>query len=382
MNPPESLLFPELGWLTRRSWWLVGGVILGLILGLIFNFPPAFLKPAMHEGKQLVPAAYEQKIQDPWLDLSTKGYDENSHNYKLTPRVGGALLYTWLPANVYVYFSFQFVCGLLILALTIWSVQRETGDRSVAIVTGGIIALSVGAALSFGGSKYLFDAPALVFVGLVVAFYRQPWLAALLLFLGMWVDERVLLAAPVVMLALILNHAKLQQLIMAPLFLLGSVLALLASRTALATIHAWNLSYSGESGMIYPLLENWHFLPGMIVLMLDGALVLALYALYVLAKDRAPFSCVALLGTILLLGSATLMVHDVTRTIAFCYPLVTVLVISLYQLGKSEGLRWVLILSLVVSMLIPTVKIKLIPGDVQIHTAGSLPGKVIWKVLN
>jgi len=301
-----------------------------------------------------------------------------SHGAKLTPRLGAPLAIWPLAGNATAVIAFNFACGLGVLLITLLGVHRATGDRTAATWAGVLVALSPVAAFTMGRQEYLFDPLALVFTGLAWLWRRNSFVCGLCLFLGLWCDERVLLAGMLVPFSLLLEGDTVRGAILRGLLLVPFVLLYLGGRWWLAGLLEWNLQYNGTGGEV--LWRNWSFAPLMGVVTLEGAAVLALLAGAWLWREGRHLAALALLAAVLLTGLACCTVLDMSRTATFAWPLLPALCVFTATRLRPANARLAAGLALGAALFVPTYNLVWQP-QYFLHTYPPTPVSfVLWLV--
>jgi len=182
----------------QKPWWKCRAVILSWIVATFFCSPSAyeFLRTDWRENQQ----AAVQKIEHPFRDMSD--YPPESTQSKRTFRITVPLIAHLLGLDIIWVYVLQWICGFLLLAVTVRMVHEWFQDRLTAFLATLYLAAVYPGSAAFLEYWSLFDAFAYLF--LLLAFYfSSPALIGALVLVAAYTDERALIASP----AIILFHA-------------------------------------------------------------------------------------------------------------------------------------------------------------------------------
>jgi len=333
MKSPASLnayFGRALGWIVggSRTRWLVAGSLLCAVLPWFFSCP---LFPANPESpvfwRQYWSGIEQRKIDHPLHDFTTEfppASNETKRNFRILIPVAAKLMGLGPRGMDVIRYSLQFalILGLLLAA------ERACGDRVTAL----------GAALAVAGTQIgtevwrdvycWFDNCAHAFVALALL-ARGPWLAFTVVLLGLWVDERVLCAVPLLALFHVVISSR--RSVLAGLLLAGPVyFALRAGLTLGFGLHN-ALAGIGTAHELVPNLAN---APMAFWFSLEGGWLLLLVAAREPGLNRQAIA--ALLVFTILLLCASGFVGDFTRSATYAFPAIFV---ALALLARAPGIQ-------------------------------------------
>ena len=334
MKPPAAVgpAYPArlLSWIVTgsRVRWLGAGLVLCTVLPWFFSCP---LFPASPESqvywRQYWGGIEQRKIDHPLYDFTREfppASNETKRNFRILIPVAAKLTGLGLPGTDVIRYSLQLVLvlGLLLAA------ERACGDRVAAL----------GAALAVAGTQIgtevwrdvycWFDNCAHAFVALALL-ARGPWVAFTVILLGLWVDERVLCAVPLLVLFHVIIASR--RSVLVGLLLAGpAYFALRAGLTLGFGLH----NALGGIGTAHELVPNLANAPMAFWFSLEGGWLL----LIVSARENVvsrPLLAALFAFTILLL-CASGFVGDFTRSATYAFP-ATFVAVAL--LARAPGIQ-------------------------------------------
>lgn len=316
-----------LGWVVggSRVRWLAVGAVLCTALPWFFSCP---LFPAHREGREDQARHWagvvQRKIDHPLYDY-TRDFRPESNEAKRNFRILVPLVAKFTGGGIASVQAVRYgLQAVLILGLLL-AAERACGDRAAAL----------GAALAIAGTHvgtevwrdafFWFDNCAHAFAALALL-ATGPWLAGGAVLLGMFVDERVLCAVPLIALFHLVTHCRRGVLVGLGL----AMAAYFAIRIALSVCFGLHnpLTLIGAASVLIPNLANapvafWFSLEG-------GWLLMA-----AVAKEAGPAkpTSAGLFAFTFLLLMASGFVGDFTRSATYAFPATLV---ALAILAQSE----------------------------------------------
>lgn len=182
----------------QKPWWKCRAVILSWIVATFFSSPSAyeFLRTDWMENQK----AAVQKFEHPLRDMSD--YPPESTQSKRTFRITVPLIAHLLRLDIIWVYVLQWICGFLLLAVTVRMVDDWFHDRLTAFLATLYLAAIYPGSAAFLEYWSLFDAFAYLFLAFALYFSSPPLIGTLVL-AAAYTDERALIASP----AIILFHA-------------------------------------------------------------------------------------------------------------------------------------------------------------------------------
>ena len=328
--------------------FLIKTVLVSSLVSLVLQVP------SFPEIEALFPTRAILEIsENPWQQIH---YDIGSHAEKktlrpLVPVMVGMLKFdaTW---QVYALFAFS---NLLLLLLLAQFLKRETDDALVAFFcTLGLSCAYFGFS-GYGDTKGWGDVVPFVFI-LSSMLYPRPWVVVTTHFLAMSGDERAIVASALVVWWWVFGlrsddsagaFARVRSQLPLILSALGAVLGYVVLRLYMHLGLGFETPM-GNVGSQVLLDQNAELLlPGIWGAFEAFWLVLGFYMLTLMMSGRSFEGVVLLLGTGVYL-LACMMVHDVTRSISYLFPLILLAIIHVCRthLSAKELSRIFLMISL------------------------------------
>ena len=359
----STLLSGFMGWLTARTAgprWRVHLVAACVLLAVLGQFPAY-----RHTYETLVqgatPAAdlrnFERQVAHPFQPLTNR---PDSHAAKLVFRLTLPLLARWLHLSVLHVLVAQFALGVLMYYLLAGLLARTIADRPTAtLLLLGLSGTYFGSAFAYDLGGY-FDAfcYALLVLLLVV---RSPAAIVAIALAGGFIDERLLLAAPLVGLWYGVETYGWQSARLWPYLLTRRALALYAGALAYGAVrltlaHYYHLpTYTGLVGLD-ALLDNLHYERlglGYLFGWKAYWLLLLLAVLLLLHRRAYRLLALALLAAAPIFAGASL-ITDLTRSLAYGIPALVLAASLLTQASTLAERRTVALTLAVASLLMPS----------------------------
>lgn len=173
-------------------YWLAKGTALALLVSFFFSgFPPIFQERSSIYSWDV----YSIKITNPFTDITRHVDDLEKHETKLNYRLTVPVIAHVLRLSRTGIIALAMALGIASFALIIAAVSDATSSRVLGITTGLLSAtLPTGYLAFYAGNGLLFDGYALFFLAWACA-ARRPWELTFAVFLASWTDERALLAS-------------------------------------------------------------------------------------------------------------------------------------------------------------------------------------------
>ena len=344
-----------LDWLDAgsRTRWLIAGLLLTTALPWFFSCP---LFPEHPEARVYWSGYWSdivgRKVADPLYDYGRHfpaERNEAKRTFRLVVPLAATLTHSGMTGVHVTRFALQ---AVLLVALLLAAERAWGGDRLAALgLALAVAGTTVGTAV-WRDACYWFDNCAYAFLALALL-ARGPWVAGSAILLGAFVDERVLLAMPLVA----VYHLGLRSPRSVAAALALAVPAYLAIRLGLT--HLFGLTTSlGGIALSSILTTNLPSAPAAFWFSLEGGWLIVGLAAWRLGLDRR---AAALLGCAALVLVAAGCVEDFTRSASYAFPAVLAAAAWLTQgatpAGAKVGLRRWTGWAAAVSILVPNAMI-------------------------
>jgi hypothetical protein len=317
--------------------FLVKTVILSSLISLFLQVP------SFPEIESLFPTRAILEIsKDPWTQIH---YDAGSHAEKKTLRP----LVPLMAKVLHLEFTWQvyllFVAGnVVLLALVARLIERETGDRMVAFATTLGLSCAYFGFSGFGDTKGWGDVIpfALILASMV---WSRPMVVFITHFLAMTGDERAVITAALVSVWWVLKPdgagvRAWQDRFMNQRWLVLSSLAALAGFIGLRLYMHRVLGFQmpmGNVGWQVLLDQNPELLLPGVWGAFEGYWMFLIFYLFRLMRSMRWMESVVLSMGFSAYLIACMMVHDVTRSISYAFPLVLLAIIDGHRSSSGNG---------------------------------------------
>lgn len=344
---------------TQKQNWRLKTVPLLLLSVLLFQFPAyklLYADASDHTLPNQIWVNFFKQVAHPFANNNTVS---DSHQSKMVFRLAVPLVARLLHLNLYGVLVLQLLLGVVMLWVLLTLIARITQDRPTAVL------FVLGACFTYYGGNFLrdvfgfLDAFSYALLVLLLA-SRRPVVLLLLSTVGCFLDERFLVASLLAVLwhALREPHAytpRLERfaLTWASAAVVAGWLTYGALRLGLST-HYGLKSYGGGVGLdvLRTTMERERTALGFISGLEAFWVVLAL-ALLVLAVRRRWGLLSLLVLAFLPIAAGAFLVHDVTRSLAYGFPVVLLALVVLAQYFTRSTLRHLALLTVVFTALIP-----------------------------
>ena len=345
--------------ITAGRYWHFKCLIIILLAVLIFTCTPSLLQKENYP----LPPAYALKAEKPFADTThltiPEHSGERSHGAKLTSRLFGSVL-LWITTKLSWHpYLFATIFGFLFLLSGIVVSYYISKDRIVGFFTGilfsGLYASS--ACFSVNWTPKPFDGVAIGLLGAALIAVPKPWLFSILAFLSCWTDERAILGILNIGVVILLwpSMSKQAKRLRCAL-LVGAIVAYLFSRMIIASALGWaspDLGFVGEN-TVYA----FSFLQLGVWSVFEGGWIIVVYSLWLLMQKPNHFRFSIFLISICISIFSSLLVLDVSRSLAFSFPLIfgSIAILQGSGLGIHE-MRYFTGVSAGISVLAPNFEI-------------------------
>ena len=333
-------------------------VALVLLLGIFFlSFPSTeFLVSTEENTWGLV---FEQTD-----DLSAPNqYPPESHEakrtFRLTVPIVAKLLHLESPVSLY---ALQIAIHFLLFVIVANLASRVSTDPSVGVLVAAAISFTYIGQVGVVDVHAKFDSIA-IFTLLLSMYLSRPILIFLVISLGMWIDERAVVASALVffwhmMQPISCHDFKLKNIFVWNQQCWAIILALIGY--ILLRLHlTFNLGLSvplGSEGKVelamIAYLANMYFFG--LWSGLEGLWLLAMITALVSLYYRLWWILILTLCTIAPVILASFMVYDITRSLAYIAPLIFICLKILSEIVSKEDLRVLCLLCCFICFLVPT----------------------------
>ena len=363
---------------TQGPRWRLKTVALCFVCVLLFQFPELqflYHYAVTHTEINYTYVAFAKQVADPWVNHNI---DADSHESKMIFRLTVPLLARLLHLNVFGILGLQVILGLVMLWALLTLLERITQDRPTAFL------LVLGSCFTYYGGAFLHDVYCLFdpfgyAILVLMLLNRRPWVLFLLSVVGCFVDERVLAASLLVVLWHCLwapgeavPTVRRPTISWAAVAVVGSWFAYGALRLWL-TAHYALPNNSGAVGLdaLKVNLQRHGLALGFITSM-ESYWLLVLLALLLLFKQRQWLLGLAIVGAFLPIAAGSFIVHDITRSLAYGFPVVLLAVVVLARYLNRDSLRHLALVTASFAILIPNYYYHL-----KIYFAGSIFEKIV-----
>jgi hypothetical protein len=253
--------------------------------------------------------------------------------------------------------AIQVAAGVALFFLVALLAERITASRPVAVVLALMIGSTWAGMTAFVELRGVFDAVAILL--LVSCLYaRNPLLVMLFILLAGWDDERALLAAPLVVVFLLLQREAGSPGLIVRAFFSPRLLGLYAGLgihavTRLAYARAFGIPIRYDGNGLGILASQVNMIPMGIWTAFEGGWLLVGGALIVLMKEKRRVELVLFILALGFLLAIAMCTVDVSRSTAYCLPAVFVALTVLSRSETPEGLWRLAITSSVLAVLWP-----------------------------
>ena len=336
---------------ARMTLW---GLFVAFVLTTFPNYPRLIYDKKLDEDWGPWSAIIEKR-DDLFKDmLSSHPY--GTHNANMTFRILVPAIARLFGLGKVGVFVFQSLCGVALL----WAVgrvaHRVTGDLVTALfVTCGVASTWAGTT-SFIEMRGIFDGEAILLLTLA-ALLEVPLLTAASVFLCAWTDERGLVASSLVYLYHVnrrhrRGHGEIASFFgPLPMATVAAWVAYFASRIAITRIYGMTTHAGGIT--VKGALEQINNLPAGAWTALEGGWLLVLAAIVVLVRRRRFLFLTMNLGAIAMVLIVSMLVLDITRSMAYMLPALFVALDVLSEVESVPDLRLLCGASSLVSILSP-----------------------------
>jgi len=357
--------------LTAGRGWRITSLFVALFLGIFLSYTPWLIELPLERGEEELESvvrtfeAYLAKIDAPLLDMVKEGHSMESHASKLTPRILiPALLNVCGIDTKFELAIYAIICSVILLLCVQEFVFRNTQDRVVALLATSIVGVSLTLVHTATGTGWLFDPAALALAGVLLLVQKRPVVFAVVATVSLFADERMVLAMATIVAFSYVQSRSIPRTV--PL-VLGSTVAvaiMFVGRKLISNALDWQLSLGG-TGMDV-LGDTAVYAPLIAIGALEGMVLVFVFLLGFLLKEKAWLSVVALLGFYGFSGLMSCFVLDLTRTASFFFPATAGMAIVCHKYFSSQLSRQLLLAGLVIGILIPS------------YTAIGPPSKILF----
>jgi len=363
-----------IGFLNRFSqsrFWIFKSALLFAIISVFFAFPPynhvinnsiKFKNATDWGGYHDIYTMVGKQIENPMMVVpAMEGRQMEKRQFRLTMPVIGHILHT-TPLGLII---LQHVFGIFLFAVCIALGARITNDRVLGLLIGlGFAFVYTGEACFvdlfpwFDGSAYLFLALAM--------WSRKPIFIFLFVLLAAYTDERALMAS-----AFVFTWWKMQETGNAGLNLKR---ILLPAKFTMAVLLAWGVYFTGRSILSdhFGFLTHSGHMHGKdaaytwtyqqfwfgILSSIKWFWVVIIAGFLLLFKQKKPGLVLFTLVPLMISLTAALLVHDVTKSAGYVFPLVFIFLFLFHQQGETvRNLRYFMLIIVVLCFLMPSFNI-------------------------
>ena len=358
---------------SNTKYWLGKSVAIITIITLIYAFPNykgALSRDAQTEtfdtvSRKMIPNISEmvaRQIKDPMMVIpSYGGAQPEKRQFRLTMPVIGHVF--CLSVNGLI--LLQQLIGILLFTLLILLTIRITTDRTMGIL------VALGFAFTYLGEACFIDlwpwfdgvAYCLLTAAMLV---KKPFLIWFFIVAAAFVDERALIASPLIFLwwKLILydtNNLNFKQLIKPDKYALSIVIAWItysAIRYFLMKYHGFQTYSGGITGPDSAIKQTWKYFS---FALLTGVkwfwlfILAGLLQLFV-KKNYITLLLLIFISCIIILVSAS--VFDVTKSVTYIFPVVFICLFIIFKDGENvRNLRYITLLIVLLCFIMPSFNI-------------------------
>lgn len=343
--------------LAEGRGWLARGVLLAILLSLFISFPRISFFLGNDDQVASVWWMIERQAEDP---LSTTGpplEDQAEHSAKLAFRLTVPMIVKVLHLDWRAVLILQFGLGVALLFLAGKIALDLFGDRITALATVfGVSAIYAGKAafLQLGG---MCDAFAYAFLTIATAL-RSPPLIAVTVFAACFVDERAVIAAPLVGVYWAIRNGTIE----APNWLNAQIVSVataigLAAVVRLVLMFGYGLYIPigpgndvGFDVLRQTLPRLQYDLPHVFA----GLWLWPLVACILLVRARWWATLALMIGGTMAVATVSFLVLDVERSLAYALPVLFVaMAIAASRKMTTPDLRSIAIVGLIVCLMFP-----------------------------
>lgn len=346
-------IFEFLERFTSKKYWRLKFVLILTFLSLLFSTGAFFYLPqAMKDDNW---NSFSVKKEHP---LTASNFTPVSHAAKKTFRLTVPLIAKFFHLNNYLVFLLQILVSICFLYFTVVLVQQMTGDNiSALLAAAGMVFIYTGHA-GFTDINTWFDEFAFLFL-IMAMLYRNPLIIFFCLQLACWTDERALLSCGLVFIWWKLNEAKSSSFSFTSLFKLqwqSSVVVLslffyVALRLFLSSAYGLRTPLDGAG--INTIMKNTDFMGMALWSAFEGFWILNITAMILIWHKRLYFLGFCLMVVSAIITLVAFSVFDLTRSIAYIFPVIFISVLLLKDELALKSMRKLLMLSAVVCFLFP-----------------------------
>lgn len=340
-----SPFYQALTTFTQGPKWRIKTVFLCFICVLLFQFPELqflYHYAVSHTEENAVYSTFTQQVANPWVNHGAEAY---SHQSKMVFRLTVPLLARVLHLNVFGILALQVGLGLVMLWALLTLIEHLTQDRVTALL------LVVGACFTYYGGAFLHDVSCLFdafgyAILVLMLLSRRPPVLYVLSVVGCFIDERVLVASLLVVLWHSLRApSEYVPTLRRPAVSWASV-AVMAGWLTYGALRLWLTAtyglqnHGGNVGMdaLKTNMQRHGIALGFITGM-ESYWVLVLLAFLLLIRQRQWGLTVAFLAAFGPIAAGSFLVHDITRSLAYGFPVVLLALVVLVRYFTRDSLR-------------------------------------------
>ncbi|RZJ93314.1 MAG: hypothetical protein EOO60_04890 [Hymenobacter sp.] len=354
-----SPFYQKLAAFTQGPRWRLKVLGVCVVCVLLFQFPELqflYHYAVAHTEPNNTYATFVQQVANPWINHSTEA---NSHESKMVFRLTVPLLARLLHLNVFGVLGLQAILGLAMLWALLTLIERITQDRLTASL------LVLGTCFTYYGGAFLHDIYCLFdafgyAVLVLMLLSRRPLVLYALSLAGCFLDERVLVASLLVVLWHSMRVAAEAVPTVRRPTISWAAAAVVAGWFTYGALRIWltasyGLPTNGGAiglGALRISLQREVVALGFIT-SIESYWLVVILALVVLVKQRQWLLGLAVVGACLPVFASAFLVHDITRSLAYCFPVVLIALVVLAHYFTLDALRQLALVIVVFAVLLP-----------------------------
>ncbi|MCU0436779.1 MAG: hypothetical protein MUC49_02630 [Raineya sp.] len=350
---------------TNSKYWILKSTILFFSICIITSFPDYHW---YKENKNsLIFEALDWQIQHPFEKLPSKYTTFSkgemtgtaSHLDKRWSRVTIPLIAYSLGFGTFGGIVLQHITGVLFFSVLLSLIYRLTKDKQISFLFGAIFAFIFIGKWSFYDFVY-YDG--IAYILMLLAMWRKNFIIVFFsVLLASFVDERALVASSMIFVWWYLQNNSIHDFSIRSIFKLNS--------SAIAVVLAWfahlviryfvlmkyfHLS-PGTSGIGLEVVRyNFKYIPMGLFTYLEFAWILIVLMFLHLYHQKRFFLVLLLLASLGLSQIISFLVYDVTRSIAYSFPILFIALYILHHYLEGQKLKKYLLIIAIGCFLLPT----------------------------
>lgn len=344
---------------TDTRFWVLKVTVFTFFLALFIAAPRYLFSPevAAVEFEAGPWAAIQYKADDLTRNLEDVFDEVGPSGVRVNYRLVMPILVRIFGLNQTSIMILQWMSGLLLFAATALAAFKITGDKVTASMITIIAGTITAGNQAFGETRARFDSLSYLLLTLTML-TSSPILIGMGVFVAAWNDERALIASCLVFLFWLIKALNQPE----------RTLRTLVSPQLIAVVVAWGLYFAtrfwysatfnigiqhDDNLGLAQFLEQTNAFPMGIWVALEGAWLIVLAAVYVLAHNRRWLPLALYIGGVALIVLIGLAAFDIDRSVAYVYPAILVGLLILGSSVDTQETRIVVFAGMILCLVFP-----------------------------